>query len=183
MKGTRLTRTILTFGSAAGAITIGSAIGGLALSGGDSSHLGSLEWLGYLVMILALSLIFVGVKRYRDVELGGVIRFGQAFAVGLGISVVASAIYVVAWEAYLALTDHAFIEQYTAAVIQSKKAAGASAAELQALSAEMQEMKDQYANPFFRVAITFSEIFPVGLLVSLIGAAVLRTRGLRGRTA
>lgn len=182
MNGNPVTRIII-FGSAVGAITIGSAIAGIALSGGESDHLGSLEWLGYLVMILALSLVFVGVKRYRDVELGGVIRFGQAFLVGLGISLMASAVYVIAWEVYLALSGHTFIEQYAAAVIRGKEAEGASAAELQELAAEMAKMQQQYANPLFRVAITFSEIFPVGLLVSLIGAAVLRTRGLAARAA
>ena len=40
-------------------------------------------------MIVALSVIFLGVKRYRDQELGGVIRFGTAFMLGLGIAAVA----------------------------------------------------------------------------------------------
>jgi|GEM_PF-7094360 len=43
-------------------------------------------------------------------------------------------------------------------------------------------MKESYANPLLRVSITFLEIFPVGLLVSLIAAAVLRnSRGATGR--
>lgn len=171
-----MTRTLLTYGAVSGAITIGSAILGMALSGGDSTHLAGLEWLGYLVMILALSVIFVGIKRHRDQELGGVIRFGQAFMVGLGISLVASAVYVIAWEINLALTDYAFMDQYAASVIEAEKAAGASEADLARLTAEMEQAKQQYDNPLFRIPITFAEIFPVGLLVSLIAAAVLRTR-------
>ena len=38
----------------------------------------------------------------------------------------------------------------------------------------MEKFKQQYANPLFRVPATFLEIFPVGLLISLISAAVLR---------
>jgi hypothetical protein len=175
-----MTRKILVYGSVSGAVTIGSAILALGLSGGESSHLSSLEWLGYLVMILALSVIFVGVKRHRDEDRGGVIGFGEAFRVGLGITLVASVIYVVVWEVNLALTDYAFMEQYVASVLEAEKAAGASEAELQALATEMQQMKERYANPLYRVLMTFSEIFPVGLLVSLLAAAVLRTR--KGRS-
>ena len=38
-------------------------------------------------------------------------------------------------------------------------------------------MKIQYADPLFRLPITFLEIFPVGLLISLISAAILRNPG------
>lgn len=169
-------KTILLYGGVCGAVTIASAILGLALSGGESEHLAGLEWLGYLTMILALSLIFVGVKRYRDRELGGVIRFGRAFLLGLGISAVAGLVYVVAWEINLAATDYTFIDRYTASMIAAKEAEGVGAAELEAFRAQMQQMVDAYQNPLYRIPITFSEIFPVGLLVSLIAAAVLRTR-------
>lgn len=166
-------KIILTYGAISGAIIIGSLLLGLWLDHAEGG-MGSSVWLGYLIMLVALSVIFVGVKRYRDQELGGVIRFGTAFLVGLGISAVASVIYVGVWEIYLAQTDYAFMDQYTAMLIESKKAAGASAAELQELTTNMESMKEKYASPFFRVPMTLLEIFPVGLLVSLIAAAVLR---------
>ena len=37
-----------------------------------------------------------------------------------------------------------------------------------------QSVREKYANPFFRMPMTFIEMFPVGLLVSLITAAILR---------
>ena len=51
---------------------------------------------------------------------------------------------------------------------------GASAEAIAKLSAEMAEFKVQYANPMFRLPMTFVEIFPVGVLVSLFSAALLR---------
>lgn len=174
-----MVKTILPYGLVSGALTIGVGILSLSLSDGQSDHLGALEWLGYLTMIVALSAIFVGVKRYRDVELGGVITFGRAFAVGLGIAVTAGVVYVAVWEVNLAATDHAFIGEYTASLLETKAASGASEAELAAFTTEMEEMRASYANPLFRIPMTFAEIFPVGLLISLIAAAVLRTRGLK----
>ena len=38
----------------------------------------------------------------------------------------------------------------------------------------MQRFKTQYAHPLFRMPMTFTEIFPVGVLVSLISAGLLR---------
>ncbi|MEM9401538.1 MAG: DUF4199 domain-containing protein [Pseudomonadota bacterium] len=166
-------KTITTYGLIAGTIIALSVALSLAMDGA-SEHLAGLEWLGYAVMIIAFSMIFVAIKGYRDRELGGVIKFGTAFKVGIGITLVASLIYVVAWEINLSLTDYAFMEQYTQSLIEQKQAAGATAAELAELQAEMDIMAERYSNPLFRVPITLLEIFPVGLLITLVSAAVLR---------
>ncbi len=167
-------RIVLTYGVITGAVIIASMLLGLSLAGEDGEGGPFQEWVGYLIMIVALSMIFVGIKRYRDRELGGVIKFGTAVLLGLGITLVASVIYVAVWEVNLELTDHAFIDQYTESIIAGKQAEGASGAELEALTAEMATLKQRYANPLFRVPMTFLEIFPVGLLISLLAAAVLR---------
>ena len=118
-----MSKIIFTFGTTSGLVVIGGMLLSLTLRS-DGESMSSGEVVGYLIMIVALSVIFVGVKRYRDRELGGVIRFGQAFLLGLGISLVAGVAYVVAWEGYLAVTDHAFIEEYTRSVIEAKRSAG-----------------------------------------------------------
>ena len=166
-------KTIITYGLIAGAII--ALVIALSLAFDTSSeHLAALEWLGYAVMIIAFSMIFVAIKGYRDREQGGVISFGTAFGLGIGVTLVASVICVVAWEINLAVTDYAFIEEYTESVIAAETAAGATDAELASLRADMDAMKKQYSNPLFRVPMTLLEIFPVGLLITLISAAVLR---------
>ena len=129
---------------------------------------------GYTLMIVALSFIFIGVKRYRDRALGGVIKFVPAFLMGLGISAVAGVIYVVAWEISLAMTDYSYMNDYVQAAIETERAKGVSGTALGAYIARMEAFKVQYANPLFRLPMTFIEIFPVGLLISLISAALLR---------
>ena len=125
-------------------------------------------------MLVALSMIFLGIKRYRDKELGGVIKFLPALALGLGIAAMAGVIYVVVWEIYLAASGYHFMDSYVAGIIAAKRAHAMSGAALAAEIAKLEEMKAQYANPLFRVPMTFLEIFPVGLIVALISAAVLR---------
>jgi hypothetical protein len=166
-------RIILIYGAIAGLVVIASIVLSLALSGGeDTPH--TQAWLGYLIMLIALSLIFVGIRRYRDQHLGGVIRFGTAAALGVGIAAVAGVVYVAVWEIYLAVTDYGFIEQYARQVIADKEAAGASGAELEAVVTSMENMQRQYSNPLFRLPMTFLEIFPVGLVITLVSAAILR---------
>lgn len=165
-------RIALTFGALSGTVITGSAIATVIMSG-QSGGAGSM-WLGYLVMFVALSLIFVGIKRYRDQELGGIIRFGTAVLVGLAISLVASAIYVFAWEVYLFATDYAFIDVYTESVIAAKEAEGVTGAALQAEIESMDRLRERYASPLFRLPMTLMEIFPVGLLITLVSAGLLK---------
>ncbi|WP_395646220.1 DUF4199 domain-containing protein [Terricaulis sp.] len=131
---------------------------------------------GYSLMLLALSFVFVGVKRYRDTTLGGVIKFLPALLLGLGISIVAGIVYVVSWEIVLASTHYEFMDGYVANMIEQQRAKGVGGAELEAFIAQMEQMKVMYANPLFRLPMTFIEIFPVGLIVSLITAILLRNR-------
>ena len=167
-----MSRIILIFGIAAGLIVAVP----MCLMVANSEHGSAAQsyFAGYLVMVLALSLIFFGVKRLRDRELGGAIRFVPALLAGLGISAVAGVIYVIGWEITLAVTDFAFIDSYSTAAVEAARAKGASAADIEALIAQMDKFRQQYANPFFRLPITFIEIFPVGCLISLISAALLR---------
>lgn len=164
-------RYALIYGGLSGLTIIASIIIGLMADGGGFF---SSEWFGYLIMLIALSLIFVGIKRYRDIDRGGVIGFGRAFGLGLGIAIVSGLIYVAMWEVYLYVTDYGFIERYTAAVIESARAEGLTGARLEAKIAEMNALEQSYANPLFRLPMTFMEIFPVGLVVALISAAILR---------
>jgi len=165
-------RTILIFGLLAGAV-VAVPMNLMMIFGkeGDGSH--SL-FTGYALMLLAFTFTFVGVKHYRDRALGGVIRFLPALLVGLGISLVASLIYVIAWEITLHATNFTFMADYSQAIIERARARGDSPEALARLTAEMQAMQVKYANPLFRLPMTFAEIFPVGLLVSGVSAGLLR---------
>ena len=72
---------------------------------------------GYLTMLVALSMVFIAIKRRRDLTQGGVIRFWPAFGMGLGISFVAGVLYVAAWEATVAYTHMDFASVYARSVI------------------------------------------------------------------
>jgi len=131
---------------------------------------------GYTTMLVAFSLIFVGVKRARDKFNGGTISFGKAFKIGMMIALVASTIYVAVWmiDYYFFIPD--FYEKYSAHKILKMKEAGATQAELQKQIAENQSMGKLYRNPLVCAGFTYLEILPVGLIVSVIAALVLKRR-------
>jgi hypothetical protein len=162
----------LTYGLISGLVIIAVIMAGLLL--GPEGGVTHSYWFGYSVMLVALTFIFVGVKRYRDIECGGVIRFLPALGMGLAIAAVASLAYIVVWEIYLASTGYRFMDEYIASIARAREAAGASPAVIAAEMAEMESMREAYRNPLIRVGFTFLEIFPVGLLVALVSAALLR---------
>ena len=74
-----------------------------------------------------------------------------------------------------------FAEKYTNYMMEQVRASGASR---QVIDAKMQELKNfnaLYDNPLFNAAITFLEPFPIGLIISLISAAILRRRKAKDR--
>ena len=175
-------RDILKYGLIGGLIVGGIDFAMFTLAG-DQPHFEHGMLIGYSVMLVALSTVFIGIKRHRDLELGGVIRFWPAFGMGVAISFIAGVFYVLSWEASQAVTGGDFASAYANFVLEQARANGDSAAEIAKMSAELAQFKVQYANPVWRLPMIFTEIFPVGVLVSLVSAALLRnSRLLPART-
>ena len=168
-------KTVLVYGIIAGLIVAVL----MALSTGYYCAKGDFEGgmiYGYASMIISFSLIFVGIKTFRDKHNAGLISFGKAFKTGFLISLIASTIYVLAWliNYYFFIPD--FMDKYAAAMIAKAKASGESAAELAKKTADMAQMKEWYKNPLFVILMTYVEILPVGVIVALISAWILKRK-------
>jgi len=142
----------------------------------NSISLNARMFFGYASMLLAFSLIFVGVKNYRDDYAGGVISFGKALQVALLITLVASTIYVLAWMIESRYLFPDYMEKYTKSLIKEMRTAGASAAAISNKEKEMAGYSRMYKNPLFNALMTYFEIVPVGLVMSVIAALTLKKR-------
>ncbi len=167
-------KIILIYGSITGATIILSMTLGIYIAKYGGNAFFASEALGYSIMLIGFSMIFVATKKYRDEELGGVINFKTALKIGLGISLLAGVVYVIVWEINLYATDYVFIHEYTDSIIEKTRQSGASEGEIKEVESQMQQMVKNYSNPMYRLPRTFTEIFPVGLLLSLISAALFR---------
>jgi hypothetical protein len=167
-------KTILTFGLISGAISSLLMVATVPFADRIGFDKGAV--VGYTAIVLSFLLVFFGIRSYRDNEGNGQITFSKAFAVGISITVISCVCYVVTWEIlyYNFLPD--FMDKYGAHMIEKAKASGASAAALQAQVEQVKKYKEMYANPLINAAMTFIEPFPIGLIITLISAAVLRKK-------
>ena len=167
-------KTVLIFGLISGAISAAMIFATLPFVYRIGFDKGLV--VGYTTIILSFLLVFFGIRSYRENVGGGTITFGRAFAVGILITLISCVCYVVAWEIlyYNFMPD--FADKYSAYVLEKAKAAGATAEAIQAQMEEAKKLKQILDNPFLNAAATFTEPFPIGLIITLISALILRKR-------
>ncbi len=167
-------KVILTFGFISGGIL--SAL--MVVTMVYSNHIGFDRGLvvGYTTMVLSFLLVFFGIRAYRDGEGNGSITFGRAFGIGMAITAITCVCYVVSWEILYHFYIPDFMDKYAAYAMEKARAAGASPAALAAKAAELQKAKAMYGNVLVSSAETFLEPLPVGVLITLISAGILRKK-------
>lgn len=167
-------RTVLTFGLISGVIV--SVLMGGSLLLADRIGSGHSMALGYAIMVASFLFIYFGIRSYRDNTLAGQISFGRAFACGTLITLIATVCYVIMWEVlYFNFMPH-FMDSYFAGQIHNVQSAGLDSATTAAQVAAIQHSQQLYQNPLVNMAYTFMEPLPVGLLITLISAALLRRK-------
>ena len=172
-----MTKIVLIFGLISGVIA-----GGLMWILMGTVNTGSIDfdngmiW-GYATMIIALSLVFFGIKSYRDNH-GGKISFVKGLQVGILISLISAVCYAAAWELYYPRIGDEFMQKYTTYYLDKMKKEGASDAEIEKARTESEQFMEMYKNIFVRFAMSLMEILPVGVIVTLLSAILLRRKEL-----
>jgi len=164
-------KIVLTFGLIAGGIL--SAMMLITLPFAEQIGFDKGAIIGYTTMVLAFLMVFVGVKSYRDNVAGGSVTFGRGFKVGLLITAIASVCYVATWQLVFHKLAPDFIDKYAAHIVEKERQSGATEEEIALRESEMAEFKDMYRNPLINIAFTLLEPLPVGLLFTVVSAAVL----------
>jgi hypothetical protein len=167
-------KIIITFGLISGAISV--LMMALTMPFAHKIGFNRALLLGYTTLVLSFLLVYFGVRSYRDNVGSGQITFGKAFAVGICITLISCVCYVVAWEVIYFNFMPDFMDTYFANALERARAAGASDAALLKKAEEFKKSKEMYNNVFYNAAMTFIEPFPVGLVITLLSAAVLRRR-------
>lgn len=168
-------KTVLTFGIISGVIV--AVLMGINSFFADQIGFDRAVVVGYTTMLIAFLLVFFGIKSYRDNIGGGEISFGRAFSVGILITLISCAFYVVSWEILYYTVLHDFPEKYGNYLIEKSRAAGATPEQMAQQLEEVNKMKALLDNPLLASAIIFvAEPLPVGIGITLISAAILRKR-------
>ena len=167
-------RTVLVFGLIAGGLSALMMIGTLPLV--DRIGFDRGEVIGYTSMVLAGLLIFFGIRSYRENVGGGAISFGRGLAIGLLISLLATACYVVTWEVIYFKVMPGFGDRFAAYMVDQARASGATPEQIEAKKKEAADFKVMYDKPLVNAALTFLEPMPVWLAMTIVSAAILRRR-------
>ena len=167
-------KTVLVFGVASGLVS--SAL--MLLTMPFMHRIGYDRGLivGYTGIVAAFLVVFFGVRSYREQQAGGGLTFGRAFSVGILIVLISCAFYVGTWELIYFKLSPNFMNDWAAHAVETARASGATQANIDETARQMAEFKRIYDNPLTNAAVTFLEPFPIGLLVALISAGVLRRK-------
>jgi len=168
-------KTVITYGLISGAIIAIMMIIGIGLFAKKSNFEGSMV-VGYITMILAFLVIYPGMASYRDNIGGGTIKYGRALSIGLLITVISSICYVITWVIIYHTVFPDFMEKYAAYIINKMKEKGASATAIDKQMTELKHYKDMYKNPVTMCLLTFIEPLPVGIIISVIAAFIVRMK-------
>jgi hypothetical protein len=169
-------KNILIYGLIAGAISTGMFLISIPLQQAGYFDPGAGMIVGYTSMVAAFSMIFFAIKNYRDNHNNGSITFGKGFRIGILITVIASLVYAATWEVYFAFKGEAYTEHYINYMMDELKASGVTGAALDAERAKLEKDFEAYQHFSVRFGFTIMEIFPVGLLITLFTAAILKRR-------
>jgi len=167
-------KTVLTFGLISGAISSLMMVATVPFA--DKIGFGHSYVVGYTTIVLSFLLVFFGIRSYRDNVGNGQITFSKAFAVGISITLISCIFYVVTWEILYFNFLPDFMDKYGAYMIEKLKASGAGPAAIQAQLDQIKKYKEIEDNPLLNAAMTFIEPFPVGLVITLLSAAILKKK-------
>lgn len=168
-------RNVLIFGLVLGTILCVNMIYTVNLCYTNPDFTGD-DIVGYAAMVVIFSLTFVGIRNYRNQQLNGAISFGQAFKTGALITLMGATMYVVVWLFYYYLFVPDYLDKYIPHVLKDAARDGVSAGDLADKAEEMENFKEMYKSPFFVILITYAEVLPVGLVVALVSALILKRK-------
>jgi hypothetical protein len=131
---------------------------------------------GMFGMGIGLSMIFFAIRQVRDKLQNGIISFGEAFKTGLTVAMIGSLFYVVAWMMYFHFVDDSFIEIYSKYQIEQVESGTLKPEEKASQIKDINEMMVNYRKLPVMFAYTLMEIFPFGLMITIICAVLMKRK-------
>ncbi|MFK8163159.1 MAG: DUF4199 domain-containing protein [Lewinella sp.] len=137
------------------------------------------EILGYLTIVISLSLVYFAIRHYRDEVNGGQLSFGQGLWLGVIISACAGIGSAIADAIYTTVIYPDFITEYTQHELDKMKAS-LPPAEFETASAELLAQIEWMGNPAMLAIVMFVTVLLIGFIVSLVSSLLLRSQAPSG---
>ncbi len=131
------------------------------------------EWfsyVGFISILIPIYFISTGIKVKRDRELQGFISYGKAFNEGMIISFIQSLIYSAYSYVYFLFIDPGIIDFQKQKTIEKWQEQGMDEAQIE----KMLGFSEMWMNPTAFTITSFFVTILVGIVISLIAAAILK---------
>lgn len=142
--------------------------------------------LGYAGIVLAFIPLYFGVKEYRETLGGGALTFLKGLNVGIIIIVISGLFYAISWLIVYYIVTPDFPEKYSAFLVEQIKGSVKTLKDTAAIHKQLKDTvmvkqqmiqyKDMAKNPFIFGALTFTEPLPLGVVLALVCAGILRKK-------
>jgi hypothetical protein len=167
-------RAVIIFGSISAAIGIASIVATLPYL--DSGNMRKADAFGYATIVLSALIVFFGIRSHREKEGAGRITFGRGLLVGVLITLVSCAGFILAFELVYFWFVPDYGEKYEACMVERARESGGTPAEIDRARSQAAMFRRLFDNPWTNAAVTFATSFPVGLAAAAISAVILRKR-------
>ncbi|MBL8298704.1 MAG: DUF4199 domain-containing protein [Rhodanobacteraceae bacterium] len=132
------------------------------------------EIVGYTSMLLCLTATYFAMRH--EVERGRGLRYGQALAVGVGVSAVAGLVFGLATWLFYTLVGDTLPEALITYYAEQIRGSGAPAANISAQLEELEAMRPFFYNRPLQGAVMAATVFVLGVAESLIAAFLITRR-------
>lgn len=168
-------KTVMKYGSIAGGVLAAVLIAPWFFRDQDamleSMRLG--EIVGYTTMLVATGLVFFALREHRARNLGGVMPFRTGLLTGIAVSAVAAGLFGLATVVLYAWMGPERTHAFMLAYVEYSAGTG----DPETAMVQYESMRHLWANPWFQGFVMFATVFPIGVVWSLVSAALLRSRG------
>lgn len=135
--------------------------------------------IGNILLMASLSMVFFAIRNVRDKVNKGHISFNMAFRAALLVILTATLFYTVTKSTYAFVIDKGYVERSIERTIQAETQSISSSKELK--EAEKQKKIEAFTSnmndlrtPYAFVITSVLEFFPMGLVISILCAALMK---------
>ena len=168
-------KTCLIFGLTSGAVAVGILLATLPYI--HSKDIWKADVLGYTSMVASALLVFFGMRSYRENVGGGRLTIRRGFVVGLLITLISAACYTATFEMLYFQLMPDLGEKYAACMVERARLADAGQEKIAQSVQQAERFKQLYDRPVTNAALTFGAASAIGLICSVVSAAILRRKG------
>lgn len=162
----------IQYGLVAGVIALITMFVSVSLSGNELTYKQS-EIIGFGGQFVAFSTIVFAILKYKKEN--GSISFGEAFKIGMIITGIATAFWVIGWLIYVSINPEVVEAMFSKQMEMIRNSSGTEE-EIAKKLEDASAMQESYKNPLVKIVVSIIEIFPTGLAVTLVTALFAKTR-------